>query len=160
VAGSYNKISIIGNVGRDPETRQLANGDNVASFTVATTERSKNGDQTTWFRVSAFAQLADVCQKYLRKGSYIYIEGSLTQREYTDRDGATRQSLDVRAREMRMLDKAGEGGNSGGGVGDEQGQAGQGQGQSSGARDAWTQPRANAPAGSGDGAGSMDDIPF
>jgi len=94
MAGSYNKISIIGNVGRDPETRQLASGDNVASFTVATTERNKNSDVTTWFRVSAFAQLADVCQKYLRKGSYIYIEGSLTQREYTDRDGATRQSLD------------------------------------------------------------------
>jgi len=136
-----------------PSPRQLANGDNVASFTVATTERSKNRDQTTWFRVSAFAQLADVCQKYLRKGSYIYIEGSLTQREYTDRDGATRQSLDVRAREMRMLDKAGEGGNSGGGVGDEQGQAGQGQGGV--ARDAWTQPRQSAPA-----SGGMDEIPF
>ena len=151
MAGSYNKISIIGNVGRDPETRQLASGDNVASFTVATTERNKNSDVTTWFRVSAFAQLADVCQKYLRKGSYIYIEGSLTQREYTDRDGATRQSLDVRAREMRMLDKAGEGGTSGGGFGDEQ----QGQGQSGVARDAWTQPRPSAPANDG-----MDDIPF
>ncbi len=152
MAGSYNKISIIGNVGRDPETRQLASGDNVASFTVATTERNKNGDVTTWFRVSAFAQLADVCQKYLRKGSYIYIEGSLTQREYTDRDGATRQSLDVRAREMRMLDKAGEGGTSGGGFGDEQQSQGQGQG---GARAAWTQSRPSAPASDG-----MDEIPF
>jgi len=75
------------------------------------------------------------------------------QREYTDRDGTARQSLDVRAREMRMLDKAGEGGNSGGGFGDEQS-------QSSGARDVWTQPRPSSPSGSGDGAGSMDDIPF
>ena len=160
MAGSYNKITIIGNVGRDPEMRAIPSGEMVTGFTVATTERSKAGDVTTWFRVSAFGKLAETCNQYLRKGSYVYIEGPLTQREYTDRDGATRQSLDVRAREMRMLDKAGEGGNSGGGVGDEQGQAGQGQGQSSGARDAWTQPRANAPAGSGDGAGSMDDIPF
>ncbi len=148
MAGSYNKVIIIGNVGRDPETRQLASGDNVASFTVATTERSKNGDVTTWFRVSAFAQLADVCQTYLHKGSYIYIEGSLTQREYTDRDGATRQSLDVRAREMRMLDKRGES-SEGGGFGDDQGQAGQG----SGTRAAGVTPAQNSPA-------FDDEIPF
>jgi single-strand DNA-binding protein len=156
MAGSYNKISIIGNVGRDPEARQLASGDNVASFTVATTERSKNGDQTTWFRVSAFAQLADVCQRYLRKGSYIYIEGSLTQREYTDRDGATRQSLDVRAREMRMLDKAGEGGqggNSGGAYGDDQGQGAHGSDQGGGTRAAGAAVAQSAP-------GFDDDIPF
>ncbi len=154
MAGSYNKISIIGNVGRDPETRQLASGDNVSSFTVATTERSKNGDQTTWFRVSAFAQLADVCQKYLRKGSYIYIEGSLTQREYTDRDGAARQSLDVRAREMRMLDKAGD--TTSGAYSDQDGgQHAQGQGQGQGVRTAWSQPQQSAPA-----SDDMGDIPF
>ncbi len=129
---------IIGNVGRDPETHQLASGDNVTSFTVATTERSKNGDVTTWFRVSAFAQLAAVCQTYLHKGSYVYLEGSLTQREYTDRDGATRHSLEVRAREMRMLDKAGEnrGEEGGGGARGEADQEPPGHG----ARDAWTRP--------------------
>ncbi len=108
MAGTYNKIIIIGNLGRDPETRMLPSGDSVTSFSVATTERSKNGDVTTWFNVSAFAKLAETCEQYLHKGSYVYIEGPLTQREYTNREGQVRQSLDVRAREMRMLDKAGE----------------------------------------------------
>ncbi len=108
MAGSYNRISIIGNLGRDPETRLLPSGDAVATFSVATTERSKNGDVTTWFRVSAFGKLAETCQQYLHKGSYVYIEGALTQNEYTNREGQVRQSLEVRAREMRMLDKAGD----------------------------------------------------
>jgi len=108
MAGSYNRISIIGNLGRDPETRLLPSGDSVATFSVATTERSKNGDVTTWFRVSAFAKLAETCQQYLHKGSYVYIEGALAQNEYTNREGQVRQSLEVRAREMRMLDKAGD----------------------------------------------------
>jgi single-strand DNA-binding protein len=108
MAGSYNKLIIIGNLGRDPETRLLPSGDNVATFSVATTERSKNGDVTTWFRVSAFGKLAETCQQYLHKGSYVYIEGALSQNEYTNREGQVRQSLEVRAREMRMLDKAGE----------------------------------------------------
>ncbi len=127
MAGSYNKIIIIGNLGRDPESRYLPSGDAVASFfSVATSERRKGQDgqqqeQTTWFRVSAFGKLAETCQQYLRKGSYVYVEGALAQSEYTDREGATRQSLEVRAREMRMLDKRGEGGEGGGGesVGDE-----------------------------------------
>ncbi len=106
--GSYNRISIIGNLGRDPETRTMPSGDSVTTFSVATTERSKNGDVTTWFRVSAFAKLAETCQTYLHKGSYVYIEGPLTQNEYTNREGQVRQSLEVRAREMRMLDKAGD----------------------------------------------------
>ncbi len=108
MAGSYNKLIMIGNLGRDPETRLLPSGDNVATFSVATTERSKNGDVTTWFRVSAFGKLAETCQQYLHKGSYVYIEGALAQNEYTNREGQVRQSLEVRAREMRMLDKAGD----------------------------------------------------
>jgi len=116
MAGSYNKLIIIGNLGRDPETRMLPSGDNVATFSVATTERSKSGDVTTWFRVSAFGKLAETCQQYLHKGSYVYIEGALAQNEYTNREGQVRQSLEVRAREMRMLDKAGDrGGDTGGG---------------------------------------------
>ena len=67
MAGSYNKLIMIGNLGRDPETRLLPSGDNVATFSVATTERSKNGDVTTWFRVSAFGKLADTCQQYVRR---------------------------------------------------------------------------------------------
>jgi len=160
VAGSYNRITIIGNLGRDPEMRAIPSGEMVAGFTVATTERGKNGDVTTWFRVSAFGKLAETCNQYLRKGSYVYIEGPLTLREYTDRDGATRASLDVRAREMRMLDKrgdAGSGGSSGGdgGFGDDQGSASASGGPGGGERDAWTNPAPSSAPAADDG-----DIPF
>ncbi len=148
MAGNYNKLVIIGNLGRDPETRLLPSGDNVATFSVATTERGKNGDVTTWFRVSAFGKLADTCQQYLHKGSYVYIEGGLSQNEYTNREGQVRQSLEVRAREMRMLDKAGdrsaesEGGDEGGD-----------------AAPAYNRQSTPAAAVAGD-MGGMDDIPF
>ena len=154
MAGSYNRITIIGNLGRDPEMRAIPSGEMVTGFTVATTERSKNGDQTTWFRVSAFGKLAETCNQYLRKGSYVYIEGPLTQREYTDRDGATRQSLDVRAREMRMLDKRGDGGDFGGGGGGDFG-------GSSSAPSSRPSPSSSSSSSSGfDDGGNMDDIPF
>ena len=117
MAGSFNRITIVGYLGRDPEMRYLPSGDPVTSFTVATTEpgRAQEGQQqqperTTWFRVSAFGRLAETCSQFLHKGSYVYLEGTLSQREYTDRDGVQRTSLDVRAREMRMLDRRGEGG--------------------------------------------------
>ena len=146
MAGSYCKITIIGNLGRDPEMRYLPSGDAVTSFTVATNERFRTRDgqqqeRTMWFNVSAFGKLADPCNQYLRKGSSVYIEGSLSQREYTDRDGVTRTSLDVRAREMRMLDKRDEGGEFGGEFGGETAAA----------------ARSAAPAPD---ASNMDDIPF
>ena len=154
MAGSHNTITLIGNLGRDPESRFLPDGTPVASFSVATTERWKDRsgqpqERTTWFRVSAFGKLAETCNQYLRKGSYVYIEGPLTQREYTDRDGNARTSLDVRAREMRMLDKAGENrGDFGGGGG--------GDYRSQGSAPA---PRQSAPSGFDD-TNNMDDIPF
>jgi len=147
MAGSYNKIILIGNLGRDPEARMLPSGDPVATFSVATTERNKTGDVTTWFRVSAFGKLAETCQTYLHKGSYVYIEGALAQSEYTNREGQVRQSLEVRAREMRMLDKVGDRAD----VGEEAGQPA----QSQGGRDAWTEPRQSAPA-----SDDMGDVPF
>ncbi len=145
MAGSYNRITLIGNLGRDPETRMLPSGDSVATFSVATTERSKNGDVTTWFRVSAFGKLAETCEQYLHKGSYVYIEGPLSQNEYTNREGQVRQSLEVRAREMRMLDKASDrGGDSGGSYDAPPAQT--------------TRQPASAPVDDVDGG--MDDIPF
>jgi len=147
VAGSYNKIIIIGNLGRDPETRMLPSGSSVTSFTVATTERSKNGDVTTWFRVSAFDKLGEVCEKYLHKGSSVYLEGPLTQSEYTNREGQVRQSLEIRAREMRMLDKAGE----------NRGDYGGGDFAAPAASGGSSRP---APAATFDDNNNMDDIPF
>ncbi len=109
MAGTYNRITIIGNLGRDPETRALPGGDSVTSFSVATSERRRDGSEiTTWFSVSAFGKLGEICQAYLRRGSRCYLEGGLVAREYTDRDGKARTSLDVRLREMRLLDVRGE----------------------------------------------------
>ena len=146
MAGSFNRITIVGYLGRDPEMRYLPSGDPVTSFTVATTEpgRAQEGQQqqperTTWFRVSAFGRLAETCSQFLHKGSYVYLEGTLSQREYTDRDGVQRTSLDVRVRDMRMLDRRGEGGVPGAEMG--------GPGAT------------GAPAPAGDET-NMDDIPF
>lgn len=113
MAGSFNRIVIVGNLGRDPELRSLPNGDPVADFSVATNERRRGPDgqtveQTTWFRVNVFGRLAEIANQYLHKGSLVYVEGSLTQREYTGNDGQTRQSLEVRARDLQMLDRKDE----------------------------------------------------
>lgn len=144
MAGSFNKITIIGHLGRDPEMRYLPSGDPVTSFSVATDERWRTQDgqqqeRTTWFNVSAFGKLAETCSQFLHKGSYVYLEGTLSQREYTGRDGALRTSLDVRAREMRMLDRRGEGGE----IGEEMG----------------APAATGSPAPPGEDA-NMDDIPF
>ena len=143
---SYNKIIIIGNLGRDPEMKYLPSGDPVVSFTVATTQRRKDSEKTTWFRVSAFGKLGETCNQYLRKGSNCYLEGTLTTDEYTDREGKNRTALEVRATEMRLMDRKGDnpefGGDSGGG------------GVSSAPQ------RAPAPAASSGDDANMDDIPF
>ena len=105
MAGSYNKIIIIGHLGRDPDSRYLPSGDAVTTFSIATTERRRDGnEQTLWFRVSAFGKLAETCSQYLHRGSYAYIEGILSTSTYTDREGQNRTTLEVRARELRMLD--------------------------------------------------------
>ena len=119
---SFNKIILVGNLGRDPELRYTPQGTAVCSFSVATSERKKSaaGDQqeiTTWFRVTLWDKRAEVASKYLTKGSPVYIEGRLRMEEYTDRDGKQRQSLEVQATEMQFIGSnrpAEEGGFSGG----------------------------------------------
>ena len=140
MAGSFNRITIVGNLGRDPETRALPSGDPVADFTVATTERRRGADggtheTTTWFRVSAFGKLGETAQQYLRKGSYVYIDGTLALREYTDREGQPRQSLEVRARDLRMLDRRED-------------------------RDDNARPLALTGAGASSASNNVDDLPF
>lgn len=105
---SFNKIILVGNLGRDPELRYTPQGTAVCSFSVATSERKKSGagDQqeiTTWFRVTLWDKKAEVASKYLTKGSPVYIEGRLRMEEYTDRDGKQRQSLEVQATEMQFI---------------------------------------------------------
>lgn len=110
---SFNKIIIVGNLGRDPELRYTPSGDAVCDVSIATNERKrdKSGeyqDVTTWFRVTLWRNLAENAAKYLKKGSQVYIEGRLGLEEWTDRDGNTRQTLQVQATDMRFIGSRGD----------------------------------------------------
>ncbi|MCI0487497.1 MAG: single-stranded DNA-binding protein [Blastocatellia bacterium] len=105
---SFNKIIIVGYLGRDPELRYTPQGTAVCNFSVATTERRKDKageyqDVTTWFSVSLWGNRAEQTSQYLSKGKLVYLEGRLTQREYQDRDGNTRTSLDVNASDLQFI---------------------------------------------------------
>ncbi len=109
---SFNKVFIVGYLGRDPELRYTPQGDAVCNFSVASTERRRDPggelqDKTTWFRVSAWGRQAEVANQYLKKGSQVFIEGRLSLEEYTDRDGVQRSSLRVRATDLQFLDRRG-----------------------------------------------------
>ncbi len=157
MAGSVNKVILVGNLGRDPEIRTTNDGTKVANLSLATSEswRDRNSgerrERTEWHRVVIFNdRLVDVVEKYLNKGSKIYIEGQLQTRKWTDRDGQERYTTEVvlqRFRgELTMLD-----GRSGGGGGDFGGGGGGGQDFGGG----------GGGAPSGGGAGDLDDdIPF
>jgi single-strand DNA-binding protein len=121
MAGSVNKVILVGNLGRDPEVRTMQDGNPVVNLSVATSEnwRDKNTgerrEKTEWHRVVIFNdRLADVAQKYLRKGSKVYLEGQLQTRKWTDQSGVEKYTTEVvlqRYRgELTMLDSRGEGG--------------------------------------------------
>ena len=107
---SVSRIIIIGNVGRDPELRMTPNGRPVCEFSVAVnrvTGRADGGDrqeQTDWYRVSCWSQLAERAQQFISKGRLVYVEGRFTPRTYTDREGKERLSLDISANDFQMLD--------------------------------------------------------
>ena len=114
-----NKVILIGNLGADPELRHTQSGVTVASFRVATTERWKGQDgqmqeQTEWHSCNAWGKLAEICGKYLQKGSKVYIEGSINTRKWQDQSGNDRYSTEVKVREMKMLDGKKDGQQSGG----------------------------------------------
>jgi single-strand DNA-binding protein len=117
---SFNKIILIGNLGRDPELRYTPQGTPVCSFTVATNEKRKDRagetqDFTTWFRVTLWGRQAETASQYLTKGRPIYVEGKLRLEEWTDRDGKQRHTLEVHATDMQFI---------GGGRADETGTTG------------------------------------
>jgi single-strand DNA-binding protein len=100
-----NKIMLIGNLGRDPELNVTQDGTPVTKFSLAVSRKTSTGEkETEWFNIVAWRQLAEVCERYLHKGSKVYIEGRLTQRKYTDREGVQRTSIEVIANDMQMLD--------------------------------------------------------
>ncbi len=168
-----NKVQIIGRLGQDPQTV----GDNVVRLNVATTETWKDREtqerreKTEWHQVAVFGRLADVATNYLHKGSLVYIEGSLETRKY-EKDGQTHYSTSIKCRELRMLEKRGEGEGAGesGGEGSRASSAGNAQrgaparsnaasrsnGQSNGSRSA---PSQSQPAGDDD-FDDLGSVPF
>lgn len=117
---SFNKIIVVGNLGRDPELRYTPQGTAVCDFSIATNEkrRDKSGemqDVTTWFKITTWNKQAEVASKYLAKGKSVYIEGRLRLEEYTDREGKNRVSLEINASDIQFLGGTGGGENSGGG---------------------------------------------
>jgi len=170
---SVNKVIIVGNLGRDPEVRSFPSGDRVANVTIATTDRWKDKqsnemrEATEWHRVVFNGRLAEIVEQYLRKGSQVYVEGSLRTRKWTDKDGQEKFTTEIRADQMQMLgSRQGMGGPSGDDDGNSGGSSGGGGGGYSrpapASRPAPQAPRqAPAPAKSSSGFDDMDDdIPF
>lgn len=175
---SVNKVIIVGNLGRDPETRYAPNGDAICNITVATTDSWKDKqtgekkEQTEWHRVSFYGRLAEIAGQYLRKGSAVYVEGSLRTRKWQDKEGQDRYTTEIRAEQMQMLGS--RQGSGGGGGGESYG--GGGGGGYGGGDDFDQAPRQSAPrqapsrqapapqsappSSSGGFGGMDDDIPF
>lgn len=170
MAGSVNKVILIGNLGRDPEIRNLQNGGKVANLSVATSERWRDRnsgemqERTEWHRVVIFNErLIEVTEKFLRKGSKVYVEGQLQTRKWQDQSGQDRYSTEVvlqRFRgELTMLDGRGEGGGGDFGGGDYGGGGYGGGGPSGGGSSGGGS--SSGGSGGGGGYGDLDDdIPF
>jgi len=128
MAGSVNKVILVGNLGKDPEVRRMTSGDPVVNLSIATSESwrdkasGERKEKTEWHRVVIFNKnLADVAEKYLKKGAKVYVEGQLQTRKWTDKDGAEKYSTEVVLQnfrgELTMLDGRNGGGEGGGGRG-------------------------------------------
>jgi single-strand DNA-binding protein len=153
---SVNKVIIVGNLGKDPEMRAFPSGDQVANVTIATTDKWKDKqtgemkEATEWHRVGFNGRLAEIVGQYLRKGSQVYVEGSLRTRKWTDQSGAEKYTTEIRADQMQMLgSRQGMGGpgagDSGGGYGGGYEQPQQSQPQRQYAAPAAARPAAPAP---------------
>jgi single-strand DNA-binding protein len=128
MAGSVNKVILVGNLGRDPETRRMTSGDPVVNLSLATSESwrdkasGERKEKTEWHRVVIFNKnLAEIAEKYLRKGAKVYVEGQLQTRKWTDKDGAEKYSTEIVLQnfrgELTMLDGRNDGGAGGAGGG-------------------------------------------
>ena len=150
---SVNKVIIVGNLGRDPETRYLPSGEAVTNISVATTETWKDKtsgekkEATEWHRISFFGKLAEIAGEYLKKGSQVYVEGQLRTRKYQDKEtGKDRYSTEIRADRMQMLGSRAGAGEPRAGAGESAAPKGE------------AKPAAKKPAGKFDDM--EDDIPF
>jgi single-strand DNA-binding protein len=118
VARSLNKAMLIGNVGQDPEIRTIPSGARVAQFSVATNRKwnDKNGQQqekTEWHRIVAWERLVEVIERFVKKGDRIYVEGEIEYRQYQDKDGVTKYTTEIRARDVVLLGSRSDGGGGG-----------------------------------------------
>ena len=176
MAGSLNKVMLIGNLGADPEIRSFQNGGRVANLRIATSENWKDKntgerrEKTEWHTVAIFSDgLVSVVERYLKKGSKVFVEGKLQTRKWQDQNGNDRYSTEVVIQglggTLTMLDGRGDGGGMGGGGG---GYGGGGGGQGGGQSGGWNQGGGGSGGGGGGGAGGQgggyddldDDIPF
>ncbi len=155
---SVNKVIIVGNLGRDPETRYLPSGEAVTNISVATTDSWKDktsGEKkelTEWHRVAFFGRLAEIAGDYLKKGSQVYVEGSLRTRKWQDKEGKDRYTTEIRADTMQML-------GSRAGAGEPRGEPkGESRGEPASPKGGDAKPAAKKPAGKFDDL--EDDIPF
>jgi single-strand DNA-binding protein len=148
---SVNKVIIVGNIGRDPETRYMPSGDAVTNISVATSDRYKDKqtgemkETTEWHRVAFFGKLAEIAGQYLKKGSQVYVEGRLRTRKWADASGQEKYSTEIVADSMQMLGSKMAGGGEGG--------------------ESYSRPKSSesngAPAPTAASLGAMDDdIPF
>src|SRR5690606_5370225 len=116
MARGINRVILVGNLGNDPDTRYTPSGPAVTTSSVATSETwtdkqtGQKQERTEWHRVKFFGRLAEIAGEYLRKGSQVYIEGSLRTDKYTDKQGIERYATDIIASEMQMLGGRGDGG--------------------------------------------------
>jgi single-strand DNA-binding protein len=156
MARGVNKVILVGNLGKDPETRYMPNGKAVTNFTIATSESWKDKqtgeqrEQTEWHNIVMYDRLAEIAAEYLRKGSQVYVEGRLRTRKWQDKEGRDRYTTEINANEMQMLGS--RAGGAGGGA----------QGESRGAERMAPAAAASTAAGSGRGApaGGGEDAPF
>ncbi len=185
MAGSLNKVMLIGNLGADPEIRSFQNGGRVANLRIATSENWKDKntgerrEKTEWHTVAIFSDgLVNVVERYLKKGSKVFVEGKLQTRKWQDQNGNDRYSTEVVIQglggTLTMLDGRGDGGGMGGGGGgygggnQGGGYGGGGGGQGGGQSGGWNQGGGGSGGGAGGGAGGQDggyddlddDIPF
>lgn len=129
MARGVNKVILIGNLGQDPEVRFLPSGNPVANFSLATTDTwtdkqsGQKQERTEWHRCNAFGKLAEIIQQYVKKGSKVYLEGSIHTRKWQDQSGQDKYSTEIKVRDMQMLDSR-QGGQQGGGYGYQGGQQG------------------------------------
>src|SRR5512147_1024019 len=123
MARGVNKVILVGNLGKDPETRYMPSGSAVTNLTLATSESWKDKqtgeaqERTEWHKIAMFGRLAEIAAEYLRKGSQVYIEGKLRTRKWQDKEGKDRYTTEIIARDMQMLGGRGGAGGGGGGGG-------------------------------------------